>query len=99
MDRAAKLLLHAGHEAWQQAGWVPDENTPLVLGTTGGGMRLGEALYRQSIALPRSRCSQASRVVHYQPQRQAMDLAEALGHGETTRSLRDVRARTTRPSV
>ena len=79
MDRAAKLLLHAGNEAWQQSGWVPEENIPLVLGTTGGGMRLGEALYRQAIASPRSRCSQASRIVHYQPQRQAMDLAEALG--------------------
>jgi len=79
MDRAAKLLLHAGYEAWQQAGWAPGEENPLVLGTTGGGMRLGEALYRQAIATPRSNCSQASRVVHYQPQRQAMDLAEALG--------------------
>ena len=79
MDRAAKLLLLAGHEAWQQSGWLPDENTPLVLGTTGGGMRLGEALYRQAISSPSSNCSQASRVVHYQPQRQAMDLMEALG--------------------
>ena len=25
MDRAAKLLLHAGQEAWLQTGWRPDE--------------------------------------------------------------------------
>lgn len=79
MDRAAKLLLHAGHEAWVQAGWTPTENLPLVLGTTGGGMSLGEALYRQAIQVPLSRQTQPTRVIHYQPQRQALDLAEALG--------------------
>lgn len=79
IDRAAKLLLHAANEAWTQSGWVPDENLPLVLGTTGGGMSLGEAVYRQAIKSPLSRRDQASRVVHYQPQQQAMDLAEAYG--------------------
>jgi 3-oxoacyl-[acyl-carrier-protein] synthase II len=79
MDRAAKLLLHAAREAWDQAEWTPGENMPLVLGTTGGGMSLGEAVYRQAIRAPHSRRGQASRVVHYQPQRQAMDVAEALG--------------------
>jgi 3-oxoacyl-[acyl-carrier-protein] synthase II len=79
MDRAAKLLLHAAHEAWEQSGWTPADNIPVVLGTTGGGMSLGEALYRQAIGMPASRRRQASRVVHYQPQRQAMDLAEAFG--------------------
>lgn len=79
MDRAAKLLLHATHEAWNQAGWEPGENVPLVLGTTGGGMGLGEAVYRQAITTPLSRRAQASRVVHYQPQRQALDLMEAFG--------------------
>jgi 3-oxoacyl-[acyl-carrier-protein] synthase II len=78
-DRASKLLLHAAHEAWKQAGWEPSENLPLVLGTTGGGMSLGEAVYRQAIRAPHSRCGQPTRVVHYQPQRQAIDLAEALG--------------------
>jgi 3-oxoacyl-[acyl-carrier-protein] synthase II len=85
MDRAAKLLLHAAHEAWEQSGWMPTENMPLVLGTTGGGMSLGEAIYRQSIREAHSRCGQPTRVVHYQPQRQAMDLAEAFGfYGPTT---------------
>jgi 3-oxoacyl-[acyl-carrier-protein] synthase II len=78
LDRAARLLLHAGHEAWAQCGWEPSENLPLVLGTTGGGMSMGEAVYRQAIRSPHTRRGQASRVVHYQPQRQALDLAEAL---------------------
>src|SRR6185369_8631240 len=79
LDRASKLLLHAAHEAWTQSGWLPAENIPLVLGTTGGGMSLGEALYRQAITSPCSRRGQATRVVHYQPQRQALDLADAFG--------------------
>jgi 3-oxoacyl-[acyl-carrier-protein] synthase II len=79
MDRAAKLLLHAAHEAWEQSAWTPDDNIPIVLGTTGGGMSLGEAIYRNAIRQPASRRGQATRVVHYQPQRQAMVLAEALG--------------------
>lgn len=79
VDRAGKLLLHSAHEAWEQSGWEPGENIPLVLGTTGAGMSLGEAVYRQAIRAPHSRRGQASRVVHYQPQRQAMDLAEAFG--------------------
>ena len=79
MDRASKLLLHAGYEAWQQSGWEPGEHLPLVLGTTGGGMSLGEALYRQAIRPPHSRRREPSRVVHYQPHRQAMDLAAAFG--------------------
>lgn len=79
MDRAAKLLLHAGHEAWTQAGWGSMEGLPLVLGTTGGGMSLGETLYRQAIRPPYRQQGQPARVVHYQPQRQALDLTEALG--------------------
>jgi 3-oxoacyl-[acyl-carrier-protein] synthase II len=79
MDRAARLLLHAAYEAWEQSGWTPDDDIPTVLGTTGGGMSLGEAIYRNAIRQPASRRGQATRVVHYQPQRQAMDLAEAFG--------------------
>ena len=55
MDRASKLLLHAGHQAWEQSGWRSQENLPLVLGTTGGGMSLGEAVYRLAIAPPHSK--------------------------------------------
>jgi 3-oxoacyl-[acyl-carrier-protein] synthase II len=79
MDRAARLLLHAGYEAWIQSGWNPAEQLPLVLGTTGGGMSLGEAFYRQTLLSVRTNRHQPTRIVHYQPQRQALDLAEALG--------------------
>src|SRR5262245_51524304 len=47
LDRAARLLLLAASEAWRQAGWTPDEALPVVLGTTSGGMRMGEEYYRQ----------------------------------------------------
>src|SRR5258708_6683446 len=70
LDRAAKLLLLAAHEAWEQAGWEPSENLPLVLGTTSGGMSLGEAYYRQAITTPRDNRNQATRVQNYQAQRQ-----------------------------
>ncbi len=79
MDRAARLLLLAAHEAWQQAGWEPVENLPIVLGTTGGGMSLGEAYYRQAIQAPHSHRQQATRATHYQAQRQGLELAEAFG--------------------
>ena len=82
LDRAGRLLLWAAHEAWQQAGWGPqptESDIPIVLGTTSGGMSLGEAMYRQSIQLPHSHCHQATRVLHYQPQRQARVLAQFLG--------------------
>ncbi len=79
MDRAARLLVHAGYEAWIQSSWSPTEQLPLVLGTTGGGMSLGEAFYRQSLSSVHSDRQQPTRIVHYQPQRQALDLAEALG--------------------
>jgi 3-oxoacyl-[acyl-carrier-protein] synthase II len=79
MDRAAKILLLAAHEAWSQAGWQPSEGLPVVLGTTSGGMSLGQDYYRQAIQEPYSHRKQASRVLHYQPQRQGLDLAEAFG--------------------
>jgi 3-oxoacyl-[acyl-carrier-protein] synthase II len=79
MDRAAKLLVLAAHEAWMQSGWEPSENLPLVLGTTSGGMRLGEAYYRQAIATPRNERGQAARVQGYQAQRQASDVVDAFG--------------------
>ena len=79
MDRAAKMLLLATHEAWHQTGWEPIENLPVVLGTTSGGMSLGQDFYRQAIQLPHSNRRQASRILHYQPQRQGLDLAEAFG--------------------
>jgi len=85
MDRASKLLLLAAHEAWQQSGWEPSEDLPLVLGTTSGGMSQGETYYRQAINAPRDNRKQVTRVQQYQSQRQAMDLVDAFGfHGPVT---------------
>jgi 3-oxoacyl-[acyl-carrier-protein] synthase II len=79
MDRAAQLLVLAAHEAWRQSGWEPTENLPLVLGTTSGGMSLGEAYYRQGIDTPKNNRRQPTRVQHYQAQRQALDVMDAFG--------------------
>lgn len=79
LDRAAKLLLLAAHEAWEQAAWEPSESVPMSLGTTSGGMSLGEGYYRQAIQYPHSFRRQATRVCHYQAQRQGMDLGDAFG--------------------
>jgi len=79
LDRAARMLLLAATEAWQQAGWTASENLPLVLGTTSGGMSQGEAYYRQAIQTPHDHRRQASRVVQYRAQQQALTLAERLG--------------------
>lgn len=79
LDHAARLLLFAAHEAWVQTGWEAGSTLPVVLGTTGGGMSLGEEYYRQAIGPAPSRRRQAARVVHYQPQRQGLDLLDAFG--------------------
>jgi 3-oxoacyl-[acyl-carrier-protein] synthase II len=78
LDRAGKMLLLAAHEAWEQAGWEPAENLPLVLGTTGGGMMLGEDYFRRAIKNPLRQRGQAFRAVCYQPQVQARLVMEAL---------------------
>jgi 3-oxoacyl-[acyl-carrier-protein] synthase II len=44
LDRASRMLLWAAHEAWQQSGWEPSPDLPVVLGTTSGGMSFGEVL-------------------------------------------------------
>ncbi len=79
LDRAAKLLLLAAHQAWQQAGWDASENLPVVLGTTSGGMGAGEAYYQQATREPQRHRHQAVRVMQYQPHHQALNLAEAFG--------------------
>ena len=76
------MLLLAGYEAWDQAGWGDDERAqepPLVIGTSAGGMSLGEAYYRQAHADPGHRHGQATRVALYQPQNQVLNLCHALG--------------------
>ena len=79
LDRAGRLLLCAADEAWRQSGWEAAEDVPIVLGTTSGGMHLGEEMYRQCLQVPHSHRLQATRVLHYQPQRQGRVLAQALG--------------------
>jgi 3-oxoacyl-[acyl-carrier-protein] synthase II len=78
MERGARMLLLAAEEAWRQSGWGPSENLPVVLGTTSAGMSLGEDFYRQAIQSPDSQRRQAARILHYQAQRQALNLADAF---------------------
>jgi len=79
LDRAAKLLLWAADEAWRQAALSSIAELPIVLGTTSGGMGLGETYYRQAVERPESGARQPSRVLHYLAQSQALVLAEAFG--------------------
>jgi 3-oxoacyl-[acyl-carrier-protein] synthase II len=79
LDRAGAMLLLAGHEAWVESGWEPAEQLPLVLGTTAGGMSLGEAYFRSAVQQPRRHRHQPTRALQYQAQTQARALAEALG--------------------
>src|ERR1017187_4029788 len=79
LDRAGAMLLHAACGAWQQAQWQPPDNVPLVLGTTAGGMTLGEAYFRQAVQTPRRQRQQATRAIHYQAQVQGRMVLDALG--------------------
>lgn len=79
MDRAARMLVWAACEAWTQAAWEGSGTLPLVLGTTSGGMACGEDYVRQITAHPGSDRRQASRMVHYHAQQQALDVCALLG--------------------
>ncbi|MGA2867222.1 MAG: beta-ketoacyl-[acyl-carrier-protein] synthase family protein [Verrucomicrobiota bacterium] len=79
LDRASIMLLLAALEAWQQAGWDGGQELPLVLGTTAGGMTLGEAYFRQALAAPGRHRGQPTRALHYQAQTQARLVLDALG--------------------
>jgi 3-oxoacyl-[acyl-carrier-protein] synthase II len=81
LDRAGKMLLLAANEAWQQAGWKSVGNPPLILGTTAGGMSLGEDYFRQAVQSPGRHRRQPTRAIHYQPQVQARMVLDALGFG------------------
>ena len=74
-----RMLLHAAHEAWTQAGWKPTEDLPVVLGTTSGEMSLGETFLQQALASPLLKRRQAARVLHYQVQQQGLNLCSAFG--------------------
>lgn len=79
LDRATRMLLLAAHEAWTQSGWRPGENIPVVLGTTGGGITMGEKYVQHAVRQPDSRRQQPTRVLNYQAQRQALDVCDAFG--------------------
>ncbi|MGA2748746.1 MAG: beta-ketoacyl-[acyl-carrier-protein] synthase family protein [Verrucomicrobiota bacterium] len=79
LDRASRMLLLAAAEAWSQARWSATDDMPVVLGTTGGEMNLGQQFLRQAIQFPDDRRRQPTRITHYQAQRQGLDLCGAFG--------------------
>ena len=79
LNRAARLLVTAAHEAWNQAGWKPAENLPVVLGTTSGEMSCGEQYLVQAVSNPNNQKRQPTRVAQYQLHRQGLDLCDAFG--------------------
>ncbi len=79
MDRASLMLLLAAREALQQAQPEDAGQMPLVLGTSAGGMALGEEYVRQALQLPLRKRGQPTRALHYQAHHQARLVADALG--------------------
>lgn len=79
LDRPAKMLLLAAGEAWQQTGWESGGEIPLVLGTTAGGMALGETYFCHAVQPPQSNRRQPTRSLYYQSQTQGRLVAESLG--------------------
>ncbi len=79
LDRAARMLLLASNEAWNQAGWSRHEPVRFVLGTTAGGMTLGESYFRQALHEPQRKRGQPTRAVYYQSQTQGRIVSDALG--------------------
>ncbi len=81
LDRAGALLLLAALEAWHQSGWAPSDDLPMVLGTTSGGMPLGEDYFRQAVRTPRLHRRQPTRAFQYQAHSQSRGVLDALGLG------------------
>jgi 3-oxoacyl-[acyl-carrier-protein] synthase II len=79
LDHSGKLLLAAAQEAWQQCGWEVRENLPLVLGTTAGGMSLGEAFFETAVEHPKEQREQPTRLLHYQAAIQGRAVQDSLG--------------------
>ena len=79
LDRGGILLLLAAHEAWQQSGWEVRGQLPVVLGTTAGGMTIGEDYFRQAVSLPHHHKGQPTRSLYYQSQIQSRLVLDALG--------------------
>jgi 3-oxoacyl-[acyl-carrier-protein] synthase II len=78
MERAGRMLAYAALEAMEQSRWQTGTNVPLVLGTTSGGMTLGEDFFRAATRNVEQR-HQPHRVRQYQCQQQALDVQDAFG--------------------
>ena len=87
LDRASALLLLAADEAWRQSGWAAsnangtNDAIPVVLGTTSGGMPLGEDFFRQAVQTPRQHRRQPTRAFQYQSHSQGRMVLDAFGLG------------------
>lgn len=85
LDRATRLLLHAGAEAFAHAGWdanLQREPMPISLGTSAGAMALGESYYKARSGNPDCVRGMATLASCYQPQSQARVFADAFAiHG------------------
>ena len=57
LDRAARMLLLAAHEALEQAAWPLPQSIPFILGTTAGGMSLGEKYFHTAMQVIHLRMS------------------------------------------
>lgn len=77
LDRAGAMLLWAAHEATQQTRWDQVKKASFVIGTTGGGMSLGEAYYRTALETPLTCRQQPTRTLGYQAYRQTALVAQA----------------------
>lgn len=78
MDRGTQMATLAAREALDEAGL--SGAMPLVVGTSAGAMPIGEDYYRRALAGERR--GQLGRIENYQPQRQLVRMAGALGiHG------------------
>jgi 3-oxoacyl-[acyl-carrier-protein] synthase II len=73
------MLLLAAREATQQAGWQRGTSAAWVVGTTGGGMGLGEIYFRTAVAEPAARRRQPSRAIGYQAHRQVAVVSDLCG--------------------
>jgi 3-oxoacyl-[acyl-carrier-protein] synthase II len=77
-DRGFKLLLPAALECWRECKWPSGHAYPVVLGTTCGGMTLGQEFFEAENQGQGRRRVQIRRVVRYQTQHQVADLGGAL---------------------
>lgn len=80
LDRASRLLLSAGLEAWNGSGLEVSAQTevPMVLGTSAAGMELGERFYRGLAAGDASRADLRRWSRQYVPAAQVAWLQRAL---------------------